>query len=437
VTLLFELIGVGVLILLNAFFVAAEYGLVTARRTRIVELHHQGNRRARDVLRITGDPPRFIAAMQLGVTLTSLAIGALGEHVLTKEFDAWMATALAIALAYLILTFFHVVIGELVPKGVALGHKEGTALWASVPVRAFFAVAQPLIWVLQASTEVVLRVFGVEPPGAERDVLSEAELRMLVSRSTREGQIEEDEQQMIDKVFDFGDQQAAEVMVAKPDVIAISVEMPPEKVLETVLDHPYTRYPVYRETIDDVVGVLHVRDLFTAIHDRGLADVHLDDLLRPAYVVPETKDLASLLQEFRRTKTHFAVVVDEYGAMAGICTLEDLIEEIVGEIEDEFDVAEEPIVQVDDDTWRLDGRFPIDEFNERFGTDLPEEDFHTVAGFVFGQLGRAPEPGDDVAYDGMRFDVLEVEGNRIEQLAVTFVERPGRDAEPSGEDAEE
>jgi putative hemolysin len=424
VNLFLELLGVAALILLNAFFVAAEYGLVTARRTRIIELQHQGNRRARDVLRITSDPPRFIAAMQLGVTLTSLAIGAVGEHALTKEFDTWLATALAIALAYLILTFFHVVIGELVPKGVALSHSEGTALWVSAPVRAFFAVAQPFIWVLQHSTNAVLRLFDVDPPGAERDVLSEAELRMLVSRSTREGEIEVDEQQMIDKVFVFGDKDAADVMVAKPDVTAISVDMPVETALETVLDHPYTRYPVYRETLDDVVGVLHVRDLFSAIHDRGLADVQLEELLRTAYVVPETKDLASLLQEFRRTNNHFAIVVDEYGALVGICTLEDLIEEIVGEIEDEFDVPEQAIEQVDDDTWRMDGRFPIDEFNERFGTELPEEDYHTVAGFVFGQLGRAPEPGDDVAYDGLRFDVLEVEGNRIERLAVTFVERP-------------
>jgi putative hemolysin len=427
-----ELLGVAVLILLNAFFVAAEYGLVTARRTRIIELQHQGNRRARDVLRITGDPPRFIAAMQLGVTLTSLGIGALGEHALSNVFDPYVATALAIALAYLILTFFHVVIGELVPKAVALQHAEGTALWASAPVRAFFAVAQPFIWILEKSTELVLRIFGVEPPGAERDPLSEAELRMLVSRSTREGEIELGEQQMIDKVFVFGDKEAADVMVAKPDVTAISVDMPPEKALETVLDHPYTRYPVFRHGLDDIVGVLHVRDLFAAIHDRGLADLMLEDLLRPAYVVPETKDLASLLADFRRTKNHFAIVVDEYGAMAGVCTLEDLIEEIVGEIEDEFDVPEESIEQLDDDTWRLDGRFPIDEFNERFGTELPEEDYHTVAGFVFGQLGRAPEPGDDVSYDGLRFDVLEVEGNRIERLAVTFVQRPAP-PQPGGE----
>jgi len=426
VTLAYELIGVGVLILLNAFFVAAEYGLVTARRTRIVELHHQGNRRARDVLRITSDPGRFIAAMQLGVTLTSLGIGALGESALRKAFDPWMATIVAILLAYLILSFFHVVLGELVPKGVALSHAEGTALWVSGPVRAFVTVFNPFIWVLRGATNGVLRLLKVDTDREERDALSEAELRMIISRSTQQGEIEAEEQQMIDKVFVFGDKDAADVMVARPDVIALSVALAPQDALETVLDSPYTRYPVYRDTLDDIVGVLHVRDLFSAVaaQERGLGAARLETLLRPAYIVPETKDLATLLQEFRRQSNHFAVVVDEYGAMVGICTLEDLLEEIVGEIEDEFDVPEEQIEQVDDDTYRIDGMFPIEEFNERFGTDLPDEDFHTLAGFVFGQLGRAPEPGDDVSYNGLRFDVLEVEGNRIERVAVTFVERP-------------
>jgi putative hemolysin len=424
VTLLFELLGVAVLILLNAFFVAAEYGLVTARRTRIIELQHQGNRRARDVLRITSDPGRFIAAMQLGVTLTSLGIGALGEETLSREFKHWTAAILAIVIAYAILSFFHVVFGELVPKGAALGHAEGTALWVAIPVRAFITVFRPVIWFLQEATDLILHGFGLEPPGAERQVHSEAELRMLVSRSTAEGEIEESERELIDKVFVFGDKDVADVMVAKPDVAAVSIDMPPEEALAVVLDSPYTRYPVFRESLDDIAGVLHVRDLFSAIHDRGLAGLELESLLRPAYVVPETKDLASLLQEFRRTNSHFAVVVDEYGALVGIATLEDLLEEIVGEIEDEFDVPEEQVEQIGEDSYRVDGRFSIDEFNERFGTELPEEDFHTVAGFVFGQLGRAPEPGDDVSYDGMRFDVLEVEGNRIERIAVTFVERP-------------
>jgi putative hemolysin len=423
VTLLFELVAVGVLILLNAFFVAAEYGLVTARRTRIIELHHEGNRRARDVLRITSDPPRFIAAMQLGVTLTSLGIGALGEQALSHAFDDVMATLLAVLLAYLILTFLHVVIGELVPKGIALGHSEGTALFVSAPVRGFFIVLRPLIWFLQRSTEIVLRWLGLQPPGAEDDVLSEAELRMVVSQSTKGGQIEEQEQEMLYKVFDFADKEASDVMVPRPEVVALSIDLPPEQALEAVMDSPYTRYPVYRESLDDVVGILHVRDLFSALRERGMHEVKIEEIVRPAHIVPETKDLAALLGEFRRTNQHMAIVVDEYGETEGIVTLEDLLEEIVGEIEDEFDLPDESIEQIDDDTIRIDGTFPIDDFNERFRTTLPDEDYHTVAGFVFGLLGRQPEVGDDISHDGMRFDVLEIDGSRINKIAVTFEHR--------------
>jgi putative hemolysin len=423
VTLLFELVAVGVLILLNAFFVAAEYGLVTARRTRIVELHHQGNRRARDVLRITSDPPRFISAMQLGVTLTSLGIGALGEQALAHVFDDVMATVLAVLLAYLILTFLHVVIGELVPKGIALGHSEGTALFVSAPVRGFFIALRPLIWFLQRSTEVVLRWLGLSPPGAEDEVHSEAELRMLVSQSTQHGEIQQQEQEMLYKVFDFADKEASDVMVPRPEVVALSVDLPPEECLEAVMDSPYTRYPVYRESLDNVLGILHVRDLFSALRERGMHEVRVEELVRPAHIVPETKDLAALLAEFRRANQHMAIVVDEYGETEGIVTLEDLLEEIVGEIEDEFDLPDESIEQVDDDTIRVDGTFPIDDFNERFHTDLPDEDYHTLAGFVFGLLGRQPEVGDDISHDGMRFDILEVEGSRINKLAVTFEQR--------------
>jgi CBS domain containing-hemolysin-like protein len=423
VNLLLEIVAVAALILLNAFFVAAEYGLVTSRRTRIEELDHEGNRRAKRVLELVSDPPRFIAAMQLGVTLTSLGIGALGEHALTRAFDPVMATALAVVLAYLLLTFFHVVIGELVPKGVALGHSEGTALVLAAPVRAFFALAWPLIWVLQRTTNFVLGLLGLEPPGGETEVHSEAELKMLLNVSTERGEIEEGEQEMLYKVFDFADKEAADVMVPRPEVVALSVDLPPEECLQAVMDSPYTRYPVYRESLDDIVGILHVRDLFQALVDRGLAAVEVEQLVRPAYVVPETKDLAALLTEFRRTNQHMAIVVDEYGGMEGIVTLEDLLEEIVGEIEDEFDLPDESVEQVDEDTIRIDGTFPIDDFNEQFRTELPVEDYHTIAGFVFGQLGRAPEKGDEVSHDGLVFRVEEVEGPRIDKLAVTFERR--------------
>jgi CBS domain containing-hemolysin-like protein len=421
VTLLYELVGVAVLVLLNAFFVAAEYALVTARRTRMVELHHQGNRRARAVLRITGDPPQFIAAMQLGVTLTSLGIGAVGEHALSKAFDDVMATILAVLLAYLLLTFVHVVIGELVPKGIALGFSERTALAVSAPVRGFFILFAPVVWVLQRATELVLRALGLDAPGAENEVHSEAELKMLLNVSSQHGEIEQDEREMLYKVFDFADKEVSDVMVPRPEVVALSIELPPEECLAAVIDSPFTRYPVYRGSLDEVIGVLHVRDLFSAMHDRGLVDVDIEAILRQPYIVPETKDLAALLTEFRRANQHMAVVVDEYGALQGIVTLEDLLEEIVGEIEDEFDLPDESFEQVDETHVRIDGTFPIDDFNEQFQTKLEEEDFHTMAGLVFGMLGRAAEVDDEVRVDGLLLRVLEVEGSRIQRLEVEFL----------------
>ncbi|HEY8647538.1 MAG TPA: hemolysin family protein [Gaiellaceae bacterium] len=434
-TFLLEMLALLGLLFVNAFFVAAEYGLVTSRRTRIMELEHEGNKRARAVLKITSDPPRFISAMQLGVTISSLAIGALGEQVLAKKFDGLMASVLAVILALLIVTYLHVVIGELVPKGIALGHPERTALAVSTPVRWFFVLLRPLIWLLQESTTLLLRALGLEPPGAEQ-AHSEAELRMLLSSSAEQGEIEHDEQEMLYKVFDFADKEVSDVMVPRPEVVAISIALPPEEALKAVLDSPYTRYPVYRESLDDIVGVLHIRDLIVAMHDRGIVEVDLESLVRAAYMVPETKDLGALLTEFRRTNQHMAVVIDEYGSMEGIVTLEDLLEEIVGEIEDEFDLPDETVERIDDDTIRIDGTFPIDDFNERFGCDLPQDDYHTIAGFVFGQLGRAAGPGDEVAHDGLKFSVDSVEGQRIDRLTVKFQSWHSRD-QPAPNDAAE
>ncbi len=424
--LFLELLGVAALILLNGYFVAAEYGLVTARRTRIQELAQKGDRRARAVLRIVADPPRFIAAMQLGVTATSLAIGAIGEQVLARVFDPIFASVISFTLAFLIITFLHVVVGELVPKGVALEYSERVALAVSTPVRGFFVVFKPVIWVLQGSSEAILRALGLQPPGGEVDVYSEAELKMLLSRSTEEGELEQQEQEMLYKVFDFADKEVSAVMVPRPEVVALSIDLPPEEALAAVIESPYTRYPVYRETLDTVVGILHVRDLFSALVDRGISGVQLEQLLRPAYIVPETKDLAALLAEFRKTNQHMAIVVDEYGDLEGIVTLEDLLEEIVGEIEDEFDLPDESIEQLENGCLRIHGTFPIDDFNEQFHRSLPIEDFHTIGGFVFGLLGRAPEPGDEVQADGTRFKVLEVEGSRIERLEVELLpQEPG------------
>src|SRR6266542_5666413 len=423
-TIFLQLVAVLLIVLGNAFFVAAEYALVTARRSVLNELAERGVRRARIALRIMDSPIRFIGTVQLGITAFSILLGAVGEPVVEHWFDdPLLATSIAFLIAYAFVTYLHVTLGELVPKAVALQKREETALWVALPIEAVYVVSYPLVWLLQESANAFTRIFGIEPAAAGVVAHTEQEIRMIVAHAEETGEIEEDEREMLYKVFDFADKEVSDVMVPRPEVVALSIELPPEECCRAAMDSPYTRYPVYRGTLDEIVGVLHVRDLFRETHRAGgVGNVRLESLVRPAHIVPETKDLAALLHEFRREKEHMAIVVDEYGAMEGIVTLEDLLEEIVGEIEDEFDLPDESVERIDENTVRIHGTFPIDDFNEQFGTELPIEDYHTVAGFVFGQLGRAPEEGDDVEHENLHFRVDEVEGTRIQRLTVRFPE---------------
>ena len=429
-----RIVVVLLLVLGNAFFVAAEYALVTARRSRLHELADKGSVRARIALRIMDSPVRFIGTVQLGITAFSIALGAIGEPLVEHFLDPVLATGIAFILSFAIVTYLHVTLGELVPKAIALTKNESTALWVALPVEAFYVATYPLVWFFQASSNALTGLFGIEPAPAGVLAHTEEDIRMIVAHAEDTGVLEHDEREMLYKVFDFADKEASDVMVPRPEMVALSAEMPPEEALSAVLDSPYTRYPVFRESLDDIVGVLHVRDLVSALNDRGIADVELAELLRPAYVVPETKDLAALLGEFRRTNQHMAIVVDEYGSTMGIVTLEDLLEEIVGDIEDEFDLPDESVERVDEQTIRIDGTFTIDDFNEQFGTSLEQEDYHTLAGYVFGHLGRAAEPGDEVRADGLRFTVLETSGSRIHRIEVEFLVEPG-DAEPEAPEA--
>ncbi|MBA3364529.1 MAG: HlyC/CorC family transporter [Actinobacteria bacterium] len=421
-TITFQILAVLAIVLANAFFVAAEYSLVTARRSRLNELAAAGSRRARIALRIMDSPIRFIGTVQLGITVFSILLGAVGEPIVEHWLDGPVATTVAFLIAFTVVTYLHVTLGELVPKAIALTKNEQTALWVALPVEAFFLATYPIVWFLQESSNAFTRLFGIRPAPAGIVAHSEADIRMIVAAAEDTGTIEQVEEEMLYKVFDFADKEVNEVMVPRPQVIAVSVQLPAAECLAAVIDSPYTRYPAYRGSLDDVAGVLHVRDLFSALYGRGIENVEIASLLRPAYVVPETKDLGALLAEFRRTNQHMAIVVDEYGAMQGIVTLEDLLEEIVGEIEDEYDLPDESVQRLDDSRIRISGTFPIDDFNEQFEQELPVEDYHTVAGFVFGQLGRAPEEGDKIVWDGLEFDVTQVEGARIERLEVQFGE---------------
>ncbi len=404
----------------SAIFVAAEYALVTARRSRLEARAERGGRGARTALRLMDEPVRFIGLIQVGITVFAILIGAIGEPLLSDLFEPPLSVGISFALAFVILTYLSVILGELVPKAVALQRAERLAVSLAVPLDVLARVAHPLVWLLQVSANVVLRLLRVKPAPAGMIAYTREDIRHSVAAAEDVGEFEEAEEEMLYKVFDFAAKEVPAVMVPRPEVVAISVEMPPEDALATIVDSPFTRYPVFRDSLDEIVGVLHVRDLFSAIHDLGIASVRLDSIIRPAFVVPETKDLAALLGDFRREKQHMAVVVDEYGAMEGIVTLEDVLEEIVGEIEDEFDLPDTSIERVDDSHIRIEGTYTIDDFNEEFGTELEQEDFHTMAGLVFGELGRAPEVGDTVDTNGLRLTVLEIEGSRILKIEVEF-----------------
>ena len=427
-----ELLAVVLIVLGNAFFVSAEYGLVTARRTRMQELAEDGSKSARRVLGLQANPARFISAIQLGITLSSLALGAIGEPVISSLLEtpldllpeSWhhgVSLTISAILAFTILSFFHVVVGEIVPKSFTLVHAERVALAVALPIDVFYAVFKPFIWVLIKASEVALRWLGLPPGARGRIAHSEEELKMLVRASREEGVLEEEEQEMLHNVFEFADKDAADVLVPRPDVVALDVEMPVPEMLQTMLDNPYTRYPVFEGDLDDVLGILHVRDLFAALHDNGIDRTDVRGLIRPAIVAPETKRLDELLAEFRSTSNHMAIVVDEYGSVAGLVTLEDVLEEIVGEIGDEFDRPESGVLRIGKGRVRIGGSFPIDEFNDRFGTGLSGDDYHSLGGFVFGELGRAPRVGDSVTARGARFEVSAIDGKRITQVDVTLL----------------
>jgi putative hemolysin len=327
-----------------------------------------------------------------------------------------MAATLAFLLAFALLTFMHVVLGELVPKALALSRREQIALRVARPLHLFSLAFGPFVWLLDAVATLLTRPFGIGPPPAGVMVETEEDVRLLVAQAEEVGVIEEAEEEMLYKVFDFADKEVRSVMVPRPEVDAIPVDCTPSECLARMTETQHTRYPIYRASLDDLAGIVNIHDFLAAMEERGLAGFEINELVRPPHVVPETKNLGALLTEFRRTGQQMAIVADEYGSVQGIATLEDLLEEIVGEIADEYELPDESLVRTSEGTFLVHGTFPVDDFNEELGQRLPVEDYHTLAGFVFGQVGRAPVAGDEVAWNDVRFRVVQVEGSRIKLL---------------------
>lgn len=429
------------LILANGFFAMAEIALVSVRRTRIKQLVEEGNRRAKTVERLLEEPARFLATVQIGVTLVGLFASAAGAITLARPLARMLAesgipliaanpTGTAVVLITLIIGYLSLVIGEISPKSLALQHAEKIALWSAGTIMLLSYIAAPFVKMITASSNALVKPFGGRASFSQ-PVLTEEEIKMLVEAGEEEGVLEEEEKEMIHSIFEFTDTVVRKVMTPRTDMKTVEVNASVDELLDVIIKAGHSRVPVYEETIDNIVGIVHAKDLLRALHENG-KKVTIRDLMRPPYIVPENKKVDELLAEFKKSKIQMAIVVDEYGGTAGIVTIEDILEEIVGDIMDEYDVEEPAVTQiVDENTSIVDARTPISEINEQLGLQLPEEEFDTIGGFVFGLFGTQPQEGQKVEYNSLDFVVEKTDGRRIQKVRIIKTHRgePGAQEE--------
>lgn len=432
---LLQLVAVALLVLMNSFFVAAEFSLVSVRRTRIAELIAQGNTSARAVQQAIENPDKVIAATQLGITLASLGLGWIGEPALADliaplvrlfpgSLQSGVSHSLSAGIAFALITFLHVVIGELAPKSLALQDPERTSLMVARPTLWTERIFKPIIWALNGSGNALLRLIGIQPASGHQLVHSVEELKMLVTASTEGGVVEEEEREMLHAVFDFGDLLVRQVMIPRTEIVAIEAEASLEEVIALVSQTNYTKIPVYDDNLDQILGIVHVKDLLHVMQKPDWQQWTARSLVREAIFVPETVSVSTLLRQFRDHHQHIAIVMDEYGGTAGLVTLEDLMEEIVGEVSDPFDVVEPDILPLSDGSYSIDGRMLIEEVNARLGLNLHDPHYDTIAGYVLGRLGRIPKPKETVECDHVRLQVEAMDGLRIARLILKRLNPP-------------
>lgn len=430
---LLRIIAVIFLVFANGFFVAAEFALVSVRRTRVTELVAQGNQRAHWVQKALENPDRVIAATQLGITLASLGLGWVGEpafaHLLEPvirlfpaDIQDELSHSIAAGLAFAIITFLHVVVGELAPKSIALQNPENTSLMVARPTIWMEWIFKPAIFVLNGTGNFLLKLVGVKPASGHELVHSVEELKMLVTASTEWGVVETEESEMLHAVFDFGELLVRQVMIPRTEIMAFDADLTLNESIEIATNSTFTKFPVYDDVLDNIIGVVHIKDLLRAQLDPSPQNVKARSLIREALFIPETVHVRSVLQLFRARRQHIAIVMDEFGGTAGLVTLEDLMEEIVGEVSDPFDATQPEIQLHANGTATIDGLALIEEVNEALGLNLDDPNYDTIAGYVLGKLSRIPKVGDQVEIDGIRIQVQAMDGMRIEQLLVTRVE---------------
>lgn len=426
-TILFNLFVIAILLFANGFFVASEFAIVSVRKTRITQLTREGNFNAKIALEALKDLDKFIAAVQLGITISSIGLGWVGEATLVRMIEPLFnflpsgyqlvaAHSVSVALAFALITVMHVVIGELMPKSIALQYPEKISLIIAYPMKIITKIFGPFIFMLNGLGNFLLKIFKINTSPTSHLAHSIEELNMLINASYNEGVLNEIEREMLHNVFKFSNLTAKQVMVPRTDMACISSDITFDELNKLTEEMQYTRYPVYEENLDHISGILHVKDLYGISLRKE--EFSLQKLLRPVFLVPETITMDNLLREFKKRKSQMAIVIDEFGGTSGLITLEDVLEEIFGDVQDEFDEEEADIKEISPNTYMANAMVRIDEIAEFFEIDLADEDVDTIGGLVLKKLGRIAQINDCVEIKGLEFSVQEIDGARITKLVI-------------------
>ncbi|SDW68828.1 Hemolysin, contains CBS domains [Marininema mesophilum] len=421
------------LVFLNGFFVASEFAIVKVRATRIAQLREEGHRRAKAAEKLINKMDVYLSATQLGITLASLGLGWVGEpaiahmivepalQLISPKVPDLLVSTLSLIIAFLVITFLHIVLGEMAPKSLAIRQAEKTTLWIAAPLDWFHRFFYPFIYVLNGAANKVLKWAGVELNPEHLQGHTEEEIRMLMTQSQKSGHIDETELSLFDNIFEFADRVAREVMVPRVDMVCLYFNDSLEENLKTIREARHTRFPLCREDKDDIVGIVHIRHIYEKLLN-GETPV-LKELTRSSVMVPETMELKDVLRILQQNRSEVAIVVDEYGGTAGLVTTEDIIEEIFGEIQDEFD-DERPFFQKQGNETSIDARLLIEEVNDYFGSTIEDQDNDTIGGWIFSQLNEVPEVGNVVHYEQFIFKVQEIEQRSVSRLLVSQESTP-------------
>lgn len=418
-----DILLITIFILLNGIFAAAEIAVVTLRRTRVKQLIDAGHKHAAILDKFREEPDKFLATIQVGITLAAVLASAIGGAVAIKIIKPILknipiplisisSEAIAIGIVAAIITYFFIVFGELIPKSIALYNPEAVGLLIAPVIEKFSKLATPFVQILKASTNILLKPFG-KRAFSERGYISEEEIKLLLEEGKERGIFKAEEKELIHSVFEFTDMSAKEVMVPPTQMVTISLGMSIEDIKTTITEEQFSRYPVVGKDLNDIRGILYAKDFLNALAKGG---VDIRKLIKPPFFIPETMKISNLLREMQRKRIHMALVIDEYGGVSGLVTMEDLLEEIVGEIRDEYDV-ESPVIQLSDGTFRMDASISIRDLKEDYEIEIPESpEYETLSGFLLTALQRIPKIGDVVETDGKKITILEMVGQRIAKV---------------------